>query len=185
MNTRQIVLISTFLSFFFVGCATVPKRISEDFSDNEILAEFTIAKNGDAILLPVKFKGKEYSFLLDTGSSHTVLDTSFRLALGKVKRTEKGITAKGTMDFEIFDAPKAYIGSFNLETCSEVTCLDLKMLNLIVGKNIHGIIGTDFLKEYVVKLDFDRGTLSFLNPMKLKNLDLGIELAMNYHTSGD
>jgi len=70
---------------------------SEVTSADNIPSEFKVAKQGDIMLLPVKFTGKEYLFLLDTGASMTVFDISLKPELGDVKGIGRIQTAGGGM----------------------------------------------------------------------------------------
>jgi predicted aspartyl protease len=169
---------------FAGGCADEPERTSDPPANQKVLAEFIIAKGGDPILLPVTFKEKEYLFLLDTGSSHTVFDTSFKHELGEVKSVKKGLTSGSPILAEFFNAPEAPLGPLNLKESGEIACVDLHMLNLVLGKKVSGMIGMNFLRKYVVQIDFDKGTLSFLQPMEEQHPDWGIELAMKYESLG-
>ncbi len=181
----KVVLLLSFLVLFLAGgCADEPESISETPANQKVLAEFKIAKSGDPILLPVKFKEKEYLFMLDTGSSYTAFDTSMKHELGKVKKVEKALTAGSHIVAEIFDAPEVFLGPFNMQDCGEVACLDLKMVSLVLGKKISGLIGMNFLRKYVIQIDFDKGTLSFLQPIAEHHSDWGIELAMEYDSLG-
>ena len=165
-------------------CAGELEACSEDYTDWKVLAEFRIAKNGDPIFLPVIFKGKEHLFLLDTGCSHTIFDVSFRHELGDAKRIERGITLGKPMMFELFDAPDAFLGPLNMQACGEVSCVDLKMLNLIEGRKISGIIGMNFSRKYVIQIDFDKGVLSFPQSIRGQHPDWGEELEINYGSIG-
>ena len=173
-----------FVIILTYGCADKPKETSTDPAEHKILAEFKIPKTGDPILLPVKFIGKEYLFLFDTGCSHTVYDTSLRHELGKVKKIEKALTLGSPIKAEIFNAPEAFLGALNLKDSNEVSCLDLKMPSLINGKTISGIIGMNFLKRHVIQIDFDHGTLSFLQSIENQHPDWGTELLLRYDKLG-
>ena len=184
MSLKVVLGLSFFVLLLTCGCADEPKSTSEGPTDQNLLAEFKIAKGGDPILLPVRFKDKEYLFCLDTGSSHTVFDTSLERELGNAKRIERMITLGNPIMAEVFDAPEAFLGPLNLQDCGEVTCIDLKMLSLVVGKKISGAIGMNFLKKYIVQIDFDKGTLSFLQPAEGQHSHWGKELAINYDSLG-
>ena len=182
---RKIIL-NALLVLFFAGLLVDAAHPQEptSTSDPKTLAEFKIAKGGDPILLPVTLKGKRYSFMLDTGCSHTVFDSSFKNVLGKAKKTEKGFTTGGPMDFELFDAPKAFLGPFNLQDCGEVFCMDFEMLSLVAGEKVSGMIGMNFLKNYVVQMDFDKGKLLFLKPATTKSPDWGQAFEIEYYPIG-
>jgi predicted aspartyl protease len=165
-TSRKVALLLSFLLLFLAGgCTDEPESISDAPADRKVLAEFQIAGSGDPILLPVTFKGTKYLFLLDTGSSYTAFDTSMKHELGEVKKVEKALTAGSHIVTEIFEAPEVFLGPFNLQDCGEVACLDLKMVSLVMGKKISGLIGMNFLRKYVIQIDFDKGMLSFLQPM--------------------
>ena len=183
-NSAILKRVMFFVMILTYGCADEPQETSTSPAKHNILAEFKIAKSGDPILLPVTFIEKEHLFVLDTGSSLTVYDTSLRHELGKVKKIEKGLTLGGPIKAEIFDAPEAFLGHLNLKDSNEVICLDLKMISLIEGRKISGIIGMNFLKRYVIQIDFDHGTLSFLLPVEGQHPELGIELLLRYDTMG-
>jgi len=165
-------------------CAGELEACSEDYTDWKVLAEFRIAKNGDPIFLPVIFKGKEHLFLLDTGCSHTVFDVSFRHELGDAKRTETTFTRGRPIMLELFTAPEAFLGPVNMKGCEEVLCADLKMPSLIAGTKVSGIIGMNFLKEYAIQIDFDKGILSILELVEKPNANWGKEMVINYHRLG-
>lgn len=166
------------------GCGHEPEKTSNSPDKHNILAEFKITKSGGPILLPVTFIDKEHLFILDTGCSHTVYDKSLRHELGKVKNIGKALTLGSQIKAEIFDAPNAFLGPFNLKDSNEVCCLDLKMLTLIDGKTISGIVGMNFLKKHVIQIDCDQGTLSFLQPVEGQHPDWGEKLLLKYDTLG-
>lgn len=181
---KAVLVLSFFVTLFACGCADEPQNSSDGSAEHKILAEFKIAKGGDPILLPVTFKGKEYLFVLDTGCSHTVFDTSFKHELGDVQKVRGVLTAGSRIEAELFDAPEAFLGPLNLQDCNEVICSDLKMASFVLGRKISGFIGMNFLNKYVVQIDFDKGTLSFLRPVKEQHTGWGTELVMRYDSLG-
>lgn len=184
---RSTLIVKRILLFFFLlaySYANESKNTSYGSAEHKTLAEFKITKNGGPILLPVTFNGKEHLFVLDTGSSHTAYDKSLRHELGKVKRIENALTFGSPIKTEVYDAPDAFLGPLNLKNSNEIFCLDLKMLSLIDGKTISGIIGMNFLKRHIIQIDFDQGTLSFLQPVEDQHPDWGIELLLKFDTPG-
>jgi len=184
---KAVLVLSLCVLFLAGGCAVETERSSGGFTDQEILAEFTIAKGGDPILLPVRFKGKEYSFIPDTGLTLTGFDTSFRQSLGKAKGTKIVLTPGGPTRVELFDAPVAFLGPFNMQECGHVICADSGMLTFvssIEGRKISGCVGMNFLMNHVIQIDFDKGKLLFLEPTTGKRPDLGEELAIKYNPQG-
>ncbi len=184
MNIKQKALLSLVLGFSSIGLAAEPQISSEKAADQRILAKFPINRDLDLILLPVRFKEKEYWFVLDTGSSYTVFEASFRHELGTATGIVETQTAANSIIVELFDAPEAFLGPLNLQDCGGVSCFDLKMLSSALGRPVAGIIGMNFLREYIVQIDFDEGMLSFIQPMGADKSDWGRALAMNCELAG-
>lgn len=153
-------LIILFVDGTFVLSA-LPEE-SEKTSNAKVLAHFKIPENAKAILLPVRFGTEEYLFELDTGSSHTLFDISLKDKLGEPIKIVKGKTPGGLMEFSLFDAPEAFLGPLNLKDCRTVTVANLDLLSFALGERIYGIIGINFLKHHIVRIDFDEGVVSFL-----------------------
>ena len=150
------------------------------WANTEQLNEFPIVKGSALILLPVKYDGKEHLFLLDTASTYTVYDLSFKKELGDVRKREKAHTSAGQFVLELYDAPEAYLGDHNIAGSGKVACMDLRMLNFILGKKVSGIIGMEFLKKHVIQIDFDKGTLAFLTTEKKQGSVWGEEFVLKY-----
>lgn len=183
-NSAILMSVLFFVILLTYGCADDPKEVSTSSAEQKVLAKFNIARGGDPILLPVTFKDKEYLFLVDTGSSHTAFDTSLKHELGEVKKVEKGLTAGSRIVTEFYDAPEVFLGPFNLQDCGEVACLDLKMVSLVLGKKISGLLGMNFLKKYIVQIDYDNGTFLFLQPLQKRHSGWGNELSISYNSLG-
>ena len=160
----QKIIYKILLTLLLLALFLTPARAKESsyISDNNVLAQFRISKDAKAILLPVEFKGKEYLFELDTGSSHTLFDGSFKDKLGKRKKVIKGRTPAGPMLFALYNAPDAYLGPLNLKDSHTVIVMNLERISSALDRRIYGIIGMNFLKKYVVRIDFDNGFVSFL-----------------------
>jgi hypothetical protein len=123
--------------------------------------QFSVANDGDVLLLPVTFEGKTFLFALDTGSFLTVYDSS--LLLGQPRQRTRVETASGDKLIELFDSPNATVGKLSLRAGSFVLRSDLSLFRQVSGHDISGILGMDFLSRYIVQIDFDSGKLSFLH----------------------
>ena len=196
---RKIIL-NSFVSLCFcvfsfsAGCATVPESYSPACAKPEVLAEFEIPSDEPAILLPVTFDGEEYLFCLDTGSNTTIFDVSLKDKLGKrILWPKKGKAAGGkSIKVEYFPTPRAYLGPLNLKGRSIIGVVDLDTVSPALARKAHGIIGMDFLKKYVVRIDFDNaavsflkskrdtGIFSFLQPEKNEHPEWGQPLSIKY-----
>jgi hypothetical protein len=83
-----------------------------------------------------------------------------------------------------FDAPSARVGPFDLAAGDEVAVANLKLLGLMFGRNIGGILGMDFLKSHVVQVDFDEGHVTFVQERPQNESDWGAEFALSYDPGG-
>lgn len=173
-----LVLIAVISSWIMPGrCLARPGQGAE-------LARFGITKYGNQIILPVKLKDNEYWFLLDTGSSFTIFDSSFRYDLGEVTGKASFKTPRNKIAADIYNAPDAYVGKINLKKCDGVLCVDLEQAGYAEGKKIKGILGMNFLRKYMVQIDFDTDTLYFFESVQREQLRWGQVCDMTFPTGG-
>ena len=121
------------------------------WADTGQLNEFSFDNEIPVILLPVKYNGKKHLFILDTGATYTVYDLSLKKELGDVRKREEVQTPGGKFVLELYDAPEAYLGAHNIGGSGRVGCMDLTMINFILGKKVSGFIGMGFLKKHVIQ----------------------------------
>ena len=165
----SITLAVVILVFLLTGCQSGQTK---SITPPQVLAEFPITGDMNDILLPVEFDGKEYQFLLDTGTTNTVFDDSFKDKLGKrVFWPKKGDAAYGKkVTVEMFRAPDASLGPFNLKNMRYITATDLDDIVPDKSRKFQGIIGMDFMSNYIVRMDFDNKKVTFLKGGKDSDL---------------
>jgi len=197
-NSLAVLVWSFFILLLPANHTEGKQAGSEKITCQKVLAEFTIEKSADIVLLPVEFKGEQHWFIFDTGASWVVFDSSFRNVLGDARRsvTATANAYGGSITLELFDAPEAFLGPFNMQDCGQVACMDLKKVNLALGKKVSGVIGMSFLKKHVIQIDYDEGKLSFLKPKSsggcfsflhpkgIDNPDWGEKLSIKYNSGG-
>jgi hypothetical protein len=142
---------------------------------DSVVERFAVAKGGDGLLLPVTVQGKKYHFILDTASTLNMFDSSF--SLGRPKESVDLKTTGRTARLQLFDAPDASLGGLSLRTDELVGALDLERLRQASGYDIRGVIGMRFLRQWVVRCDFDRGEVLFL---RSAGRDSGLALALSF-----
>ena len=125
-----------------------------------VVERFKVAKEGDCLLLPVKLKGKSYLFLLDTGASLNVFDSS--IPLGKPNGVHRVQTPSGPVRLPHYAAPEASVGGLSLRTDDPVFAVDYSKFRQVSGQEIYGMVGMPFLRQHVVQVDFDKGELLIL-----------------------
>ena len=144
-------------------------------------AEFTFAKGQSPLFVPVQWGTRTYDFVLDTGCTGTILDLSFRTQLGEPTGRRTISSVANPIATEIFAAPNAFVGSFNLADCGDVMCADLKGFARMVGRDVHGVLGMDVLKKHVIQIDFDEGRIAFLDNEQTEQRDWGLEFPITYN----
>ncbi len=149
----------------FVGVAAAheqtPKASKRPVPNSKnVIAKFAVAREGDLMLIPVVIGESEYQFLLDTGSVANVLSTSLVEKLGPLKRSARP-SPKGFPP--MYEMPEATLAGTNLSVTGDAAKVDLTPLCRASGHDIQGMLGMTFLKDHVIELDFDAGSVAFLN----------------------
>jgi hypothetical protein len=132
------------------------------------------AGRGGLLIVPVRLEdGAELPFVMDTGSSFTLLDKSLEPKLGKRTGTVSvqnwGVTSK----LPVFAAPRLYLGGAPLVTGDNVVGDDCKKMPSDSDHPVMGMLGIDCLKHYCLQLDFAAGKMRFLEPEHVNALQLG------------
>jgi hypothetical protein len=116
------------------------------------------------IVVPAKVNGLgRLRFLLDTGASHTCVTPQLVKKLGITTRGKAtALGAGGEMILEI-----AGIESLSVAG-AEVRRLTVAVVNVDhvakLTKRIDGVVGNDFLRRFVVTIDYRRGRVTFSPP---------------------
>ena len=130
-----------------------------------VAASFPFCPTNGGIFLPVTVSGREYLFLLDTGTSLMIYDQKFQKLLGPAIKRElvKGTAPEGRTN-AMFNAPAAFLGKISLQTPEPVLIQDLSDFRLLSRLPVDGVIGMSALGRHIVHLDFDQNTVSFMVP---------------------
>lgn len=145
-----------FLGLFLCAC---PASVSGVEASPLVLEEIDVFDDGDFLLAPLTIAHKRYLFVLDTGSDCSVFDVS--VLPGPPRETIKANTPDGNVELKLFNAPQVMLGKTPLLGKDLVAGADLTTFRETQGYDIRGIIGMDFLRRHVVRIDFDKGKLYF------------------------
>ncbi|MEZ5316754.1 MAG: aspartyl protease family protein [Vicinamibacterales bacterium] len=123
--------------------------------ENEV--SFHGAANG-TIIVPVIARGRAYRFLLDTGSSHTIVTESLAATLGAavVSRSEI-ITPGGAAVWPIVELPDLTIGSVRVSSILATRLPDRQQA--VLGPGVSGLLGQDLLSRFAYTLDYEASKL--------------------------
>lgn len=140
----------------------LPPVAPERGTPARVLEQFDIFKDGDLLLLPVRFKGKQRWFVLDTGTSRTVVDVLLQDELGPPLRITRVGTAGRPIEVPVYAPQEFHLGGLRLHTPHPVAAFDFTEVRRMCGHEVMGIIGMDCLSEHVMQIDWDTGKLAFL-----------------------
>ena len=121
------------------------------------------------IIFPIEVNGKELNFILDSGVGATILfniNTKDSLQLNNVKK----IKLKGLGSEEAIDAILSKNNRFSFKNIVSqnqnlyVVFDDSFDLSSKLGLTIHGIIGYEILKDFVIKINYNLKKITFYKP---------------------
>lgn len=141
-----------------------PETATAEHDPNVGAAEVRTGKDGRPLLIPVVLEGRTLTFLLDTGASRTVFDASLVSELGDPIRRTTVRTAAGLVDADEFACPDATVGGLPLGNVKSVLGMDLQSVRQSIGGNVRGVLGVDFLQDFLVTIDFDQGLVRLCKP---------------------
>lgn len=169
------------------GCASAPQGSQKEDSTTPVAFQIVYGETPSVICVPVTFHGRDYPFIIDTGSSVTIYDASLRPYLGEPVDSSLADMGAGSASLPLYPAPRARVGRLKLPTDQPVGCTDLSVVREAVrqvsGQEIYGILGMDFLRDYVLRIDLARQSLRFLPP-KDRREDWGRRFDIDYRAAG-
>ena len=172
------------LSILVLALSMPPVRPqAAETNPHQVLAEFPIEPNSDLILLPVSVGGKERNFLLDTGSTVSVFDRS--LSSGTpVRMITVGPPSGRPVEKGLYEPPKASVGGLDMRPAGPVLYSNFSAMRAVSDRDIWGLIGMQFLKSYIVQVDFDARKVRLLDPRTISREDWGAPVPMRINGSG-
>jgi len=127
-----------------------------------------IATDGDFLTLPVKVDGEWRTFMVDTGTPTTLLDTSLVTRLKKAGETMRSRVPRHEAIPDLYVPPKMIVtgtmtGEIEFPAECAVISDDLSKARGASEQPIVGVLGMDFLERYAMDLDLVGGTLRLLD----------------------
>ena len=108
--------------------------------------------------------GEPRPFILDTGASGTVVDLAVAAVGPEAERgtsTMRG--AGGEVEADLVKLDSLALGDARLLGAT-VTRVDLAPLRDMIGTDMAGVLGYDFLRHFVVKVDYENSLVTFYEP---------------------
>ena len=115
------------------------------------------------VVVPIEVNGQFHgNFVVDTGAVTTVLSHSMAAKLGITPdspgaKVEMGLAGVGGMEGVVLKVTNVtFKTAKNSEEFPQVVAIDLKEISKMVGTEISGVVGFDFLENYKVTLDYNK-----------------------------
>jgi predicted aspartyl protease len=118
----------------------------------------------DHLYIDVEIGGKTNRWVLDTGASATVVDSTFAAALGlEPVGKAKAVGAGGSVDIMLVTLPPLRIQGVSIAE-QQVGAMPLRDLFDKRGIEVAGVLGYDFLSRFVTRIDYANRKISFFHP---------------------
>lgn len=166
MNGKMLLVLSLLLS----GCSIQNKNDTQDLTqsfkrEQPILVYSFKNQYSNYILVPVFIKGKEYTFVLDTGASTSIIDKNLASKLTsplhdmpniykKYFNNVKTVSGnKKSEEINFVNAIPFYIGNKYFNGGDFWVADDLSLLSQATGENISGLLGVDVFRQLNWEID--------------------------------
>lgn len=158
-----ILLIPFFITFFVVNYLFAQTEF--EFSGNRSRALIPFTKARGLVVLPVKINGKgPFNFILDSGVGNMVITNpklKDSLNLQYLRKIKLAGLGEGS-DIDAFSSPFLNVKIAGVQAKSiSAAVLDDDIFNLssYAGIQVDGLIGYDFFKSFLVRIDFEDSIL--------------------------
>ena len=122
---------------------------------NEISLAMQLLGNVPAIEVQIRGRQSKHLFVIDTGSSYTLMDSAVAQQSGLTASEKGSISGAGSGRIEVDLVPGMDLEIAGLRSSGhKVVLTDLSGISQILGSKIAGVIGYDFLNKVVVTLDY-------------------------------
>ncbi|HEU4344664.1 MAG TPA: retropepsin-like aspartic protease [Candidatus Binatia bacterium] len=122
---------------------------------------------GSTVLLPLRVNGSSTLwFILDTGANSCVLDhrVAGDLRLQEVGTSQGTGAGRGPVPYRRYRKEDVTFTVADTRfACEHVISVDLANQPSIIGRRVDGILGSDFIAQFVVEVDYERALVQLHN----------------------
>ena len=158
------------LSFLFF-CAVIDGNAQSYFSLNSAAKKQTVSFKllSNLIIFPIEVNGKELNFILDSGVGATILfnlNSKDSLSLKNIKKVRlQGLGSEEPIDAILSKNNRFKFKDINGYNQNLYVLFDDGFdLSSKLGITVHGIIGYEILKDFVIHINYASKRISFYNP---------------------
>lgn len=168
-------ILNFFLLFilFFGGCQTTYAQEGFSLPAYQKKDKIQCKLINNLVIVPVEVNGKQLSFLLDTGVNYTLLFSLTENDSLEIKNVTPvkilGLGDGGDIDALKSEKNQVKIGDAVDESHTLYVIFDERInFSPRMGIPIHGVIGYDFFKSFVVKTNYDVPSITIYDPIDYK-----------------
>jgi len=157
--------------FLFLFSFAVSAQGKFHLTGNKQKQQLSFIHKNNLIIIPVEVNGKSLNFILDTGVSRTILFNLNQIDSLDLKDIKK-IRISGLGSNKPVNALMSRNNSFRLKNIIGLHqdlffILDGDFdLSAKLGVTIHGIIGYEVIKDFIVEVNYSKKRITFYNPKK-------------------
>ncbi len=177
-----ICMLFMFTSVISQNGFSLPASVSKDKISFELV--------NNLVIIPVEINGAKLSFILDTGVNSTLLFSFEDIDSLELNNTQpikiRGLGEGGSIDAHISRNNSVSIGKATDSEHTIYMILDKNInLSMRMGLPIHGIIGFNFFRKFVVKTDYSAKRLTFYRTetYKKKRCKICVEFPLYFHAN--
>jgi len=163
---KQSSLILCCLLFLICTNAVVAQSASKNRAQ---IVPIQLAERGH-IFVPVRVNNSEpLWFVLDSGSSSSLLDKNLieKLKLKVEAVGEATGAGEGADEVLLTSGVSLNLSGIKLRN-QEIPAIDFKALERSLGRNIDGMLGYDFIRRFVVEVDYETKVIKIYNAAKYR-----------------
>jgi hypothetical protein len=165
---RRLGLLTVALSIFGLAlCAQVSDRNAKvPLAVGGGESTFAFDWRAGMIFVPVRLNGsRPLSFVLDSGSTRTIVDRALAASLGLKASGSGSLQGAGAGRIPIEFIPDVTIALPGIESAGyELSTADLRPLETSLGVKVDGIVGYELFRRFVVTLDYEAKTVTLSSP---------------------
>jgi predicted aspartyl protease len=162
-------VLSIFLLLLLLGCAFA--------YPNNPVTEIKFEKAfGGIVFFPAGVNSTgPLQFLLDTGGAGSSVDREVANRLGlKMERGQASVSGNDALQVGVIPEATIHVGQSKFN--GQLIAAPLSPLEPIFGRALEGILGGNFMKQYVVELDFERDKMLLYEPTTFQYKRRGVSL---------
>jgi hypothetical protein len=158
---RTILLVR---GLFFIAISVASAMAQNGPLGNTPLTEISYRPVGKLIYLPVRVNGAgPFWFCFDTGAPNSIIDTAVTHQLNIRAVATDSIHGAGKGEIAAEDAGEVQFNVAGLSThVPHAKVVDLSKVP--VPEKMNGLLGAEFLEQYVVRIDPTQHTMAFFDP---------------------